>query len=97
MVKAVLAELQSGAGVTREGLEDRFADFIAGTGLPPPETNAWLQIHGTWIECDCVWRTQRLIAELEVGFGPPVGARSGSRGNSCNATPRCSRPTSTLF
>jgi hypothetical protein len=40
MVKAVLAELQSGAGVTREGLEDRFADFIAATSLPPPETNA---------------------------------------------------------
>jgi hypothetical protein len=27
---------------------------------PPPELNAWLQIRGTWIECDCGWRTIRI-------------------------------------
>jgi very-short-patch-repair endonuclease len=65
IIKSVLAELESGTGVTREGLEDRFAAFLVEHRLPHPEFNAWLQIHGTWIECDCVWHRQRLIAELD--------------------------------
>ena len=31
---------------------------------PRPELNAWLQIRGEWLECDCLWRRKRLIAEL---------------------------------
>ena len=65
MVRTVLAELQGGTGVTREGLEDHFADFLTQHRLPLPEFNAWLQINGVWIECDCVWRRQRVIAELD--------------------------------
>jgi very-short-patch-repair endonuclease len=64
-IRSILAKLESGTGITREGIEDRFADFIAEHHLPEPEFNAWLQIRGTWIECDCVWRPQGVIAELD--------------------------------
>jgi hypothetical protein len=58
-VRAILARLGSGAGITRSELEARFLDFVQRSDLPQPETNGWLQIHGTWIECDCLWRAER--------------------------------------
>src|SRR5439155_17308172 len=46
-------------------LEARFLSFVATTGLPSQEVNAWLQVRGHWIECDSVWRPQRLVVELD--------------------------------
>jgi Protein of unknown function (DUF559) len=57
--------LGNGVQLTRSELEARFLDFVQRSGLPQPATNAWLQIHGTWIECDCLWRAERLIVELD--------------------------------
>ena len=64
-VRAILERLQSGARITRSELEARFLEFLRQAGLPRPETNAWLHIRDQWLECDCLWRPQRVIAELD--------------------------------
>jgi hypothetical protein len=61
-IRAILA---TGARVTRSELEARFLAFVDAHGFPPPAANAWLSVHGNWIECDCVWRAQRLVVELD--------------------------------
>jgi predicted transcriptional regulator of viral defense system/very-short-patch-repair endonuclease len=50
---------------TRSELELAFLEFLAARRLPLPETNVWLQIGDKWIEADCVWRKQKVIAELD--------------------------------
>lgn len=62
---AIRALLESGAGLTRSELEDRFLAFLVKFDLPPPELNAWLHIQGHSFECDCLWRRQSLIVELD--------------------------------
>jgi REase_MTES_1575 len=52
-------------GITREELEERFAVFLEGAGLPRAATNLSMRVSGRWIEADCVWREQRLIVELD--------------------------------
>jgi hypothetical protein len=64
-IREILTRLESGAQITRSELEARFVLFTRQVGLPPPETNVWLQIHGSWLQCDCVWPAQRLIVELD--------------------------------
>src|SRR3954449_12177219 len=51
--------------VTRSELEKRFLEFLTDGGLPLPETNAHVEVDGTWYEVDCLWRDQRLIVELD--------------------------------
>jgi len=55
------------AGETRSHLEDRFLRFATRAGLPLPETNVPLSIEGRVYEVDCLWRSSRLIAELDGG------------------------------
>ena len=50
---------------TRSEVELALLEFLTRLDLPWPETNVWLQIGGKWIEADCVWREQRVIAELD--------------------------------
>jgi very-short-patch-repair endonuclease len=38
---------------------------VKSNGLPAPLFNAGLLVEGRWIECDCVWRAQRLVVELD--------------------------------
>ena len=64
-LRRLLADGQIGATATRSKLEERFLAFVADTGLPRPEVNAWLQIAGQWIEVDCLWRAERLALELD--------------------------------
>lgn len=52
-------------GTSRSGLEDRFLRFVQRVGLPAPETNVLLRFEGTAYEADCVWREQRVVAELD--------------------------------
>jgi hypothetical protein len=54
-----------GLRVTRSELEDRFLAFLARLGLPLPATNVSMRVGGGWIEADCVWHEERLIAELD--------------------------------
>jgi hypothetical protein len=62
---AIRSGMGAGPRITRSDLEDRFLDFLQAAKLPLPTTNLSLQLEGVWIEADCVWLEQRLIAELD--------------------------------
>jgi hypothetical protein len=64
-IRAILTRLESGMQIAHSELEDRFLTFVAEWRLPPPEVNVWLQIRGVWLECDCIWRSERLVVELD--------------------------------
>jgi very-short-patch-repair endonuclease len=65
-IKACLRRLGSGPrGRSRSRLETRFAAVIAKAALPQPQLNALLDVGGLKVEADCLWRKQRLIAELD--------------------------------
>lgn len=52
-------------GTSRSSLEDRFLRFVRRVGLPVPETNVLLRLGSAVYEADCVWREQRVVAELD--------------------------------
>ena len=56
-----------GAGRTRSDLEAAFLGFCSERGLPLPETNAPLSVGGRTFEVDCLWRSAKLIVELDGG------------------------------
>jgi very-short-patch-repair endonuclease len=64
-IKSILTKLEPGQNVTRSELESRFLALLDAEGLPRPEVNASLFVGGRWLECDCVWRSQRLVVELD--------------------------------
>jgi hypothetical protein len=64
-IRTVLADRGAGTAATRSELEDRFIELVESLGLPRPEVNASLHVRGRWVEGDCVWRTQRVIVELD--------------------------------
>jgi len=49
----------------RSELERRFLALIARADLPQPETGVLIEVGGQLLECDCLWREQRLIVELD--------------------------------
>ena len=65
MLRAILAELTVRATKRRSDLEDLFRAFLRRTALPTRELNAAVLIDGTWIEVDCLWRTERVLVELD--------------------------------
>lgn len=66
LVRATLESLSRlPGGTSRSGLEDRFLRFVRRVGLPAPESNVLLRFEGTTYEADCVWREQRVVAELD--------------------------------
>ncbi len=66
LVRATLENLaRLPGGTSRSGLEDRFLRFVHRVGLPAPETNVLLRLESATYEADCVWREQRVIAELD--------------------------------
>jgi very-short-patch-repair endonuclease len=67
-LRAVLKDAQRVRGVTRRELERRFAAALASTDLPRPHRNADVAVAGRFFEVDCLWRTQRLIVELDGRF-----------------------------
>lgn len=64
-IKAILAEQELGAAVTRSELEERFLAFVDSLGLPRREVNARIYAGGRWYEVDCAWRDQRVAVELD--------------------------------
>jgi uncharacterized protein DUF559 len=64
-IRAILEDGAIGVTVTRSELEARFLAFLDETGLPRPSVNSPLRVPGGWIEADCLWPAQRLIAELD--------------------------------
>jgi very-short-patch-repair endonuclease len=65
VLKRILGAEKLTAGVSRSELEDRFLSFLAECRLPAPRTNVWLQLGADWIEVDCAWPDQRVVAELD--------------------------------
>jgi hypothetical protein len=66
---------------TRSELEDRFAELVARSVLPPPDLNVLLDGHRSQHEVDAFWRSQGLVVQLD-GFAfspdpPGPGARCG--------------------
>jgi predicted transcriptional regulator of viral defense system len=64
-VRSVLAERDARAAHTREELEERFIAFLVDERLPLPKTNVRLRVGRGWIEADCAWFEQKVIAELD--------------------------------
>jgi hypothetical protein len=60
-VRTIRQILDAGAAPTRSELESRFLSFVRKTGLPLPATNVLV----LGFECDCVWREQRVVVELD--------------------------------
>jgi very-short-patch-repair endonuclease len=65
IVRSILEQRRVGLQVTRSELEARFLAFLDQAHLPRPVANTGVRVGGRWIECDCVWRAQRLIVELD--------------------------------
>lgn len=64
-LRSILASGRAGDGVTRSALEERFLTFLDAHALPRPQINVHLSVHGPLLECDCVWRAQGLVVELD--------------------------------
>lgn len=64
-LRRALAAPSFGHGITDRQLEERFASFVAERGLPAPELNAWIVIGTDRYRVDCLWRSQRLVVELQ--------------------------------
>jgi hypothetical protein len=64
-VRAALRGRRADATVTRSELEEMFIEFVDGLGLPRPECSVALSVGGTLFEADCVWRSERLVVELD--------------------------------
>jgi very-short-patch-repair endonuclease len=50
---------------TRSDLEDRFVNLLLKANLPRPELNGTVELDTMTIEADAIWRSRRLIAELD--------------------------------
>jgi predicted transcriptional regulator of viral defense system len=50
---------------TRSDLEDRFVNLLLKANLPRPELNGTLELDAMTIEPDAMWRSRKLIAELD--------------------------------
>lgn len=66
-LRAVLADLDDGGGITKEELERRFARFLEEEGLSRPERNVPIHLGDRFVVVDCLWRKRRLIVELDGG------------------------------
>jgi very-short-patch-repair endonuclease/predicted transcriptional regulator of viral defense system len=64
-IRAILATQRVGSTITRSELEERFLVLLDQAGLPRPDVNRSIHVSGRWIEGDCVWLPQRMIAELD--------------------------------
>jgi hypothetical protein len=61
-LRALLAD---GYVPTRSELEDRALDVLAGAGIERPQVNPRLVLDGRRISPDLLWRTQRVVVELD--------------------------------
>ena len=60
-----LAQRNAGSTRTRSELEERFLELVDEIGLPRPEINAPLDLGGSSIEVDALWRAERVAVELD--------------------------------
>jgi len=66
LLRAVLAEHRAGSTLTRNKLEEAFLAICRAAGLPPDAVNTWIPFPDrSGAEADFLWRTQRLIVEVD--------------------------------
>jgi hypothetical protein len=65
MLRDLMADDAVVRGITRQELERRFAELLAGTDLPRPRRNADLAVRGRFFEVDCLWAEPRVVVELD--------------------------------
>lgn len=68
LLRSVLDEHRAGSTFTRSELEERFLALCRRAALPPDGVNVWIPFpapDGGGAEADFVWRTQRLIVEVD--------------------------------
>jgi predicted transcriptional regulator of viral defense system len=65
VIRAILAADRIGSTITRSELEERFLALLETYSLPSPELNVPIEVRGSWLEVDCVWRRWKLIVELD--------------------------------
>jgi hypothetical protein len=67
IVRAVLVEYDVGSSLTQSELEEAMLALSRAVGLPPPEVNNWLDLGdgGSMIKPDFMWRSHRLILEVD--------------------------------
>jgi hypothetical protein len=61
----ILAATRRGTEITRSELEERFLAFLDRAHLPRPNTNHLVEAGVHRYEVDCLWKTHRLIVELD--------------------------------
>ena len=64
-IRSALATVADWRGITRSELEERFRFVVVHAGLPAPATNCRVDLGTLVIEADAVWRSARLIVELD--------------------------------
>ncbi|MEA2221914.1 MAG: hypothetical protein QOH83_290 [Solirubrobacteraceae bacterium] len=62
---ALLAVIADGPTPTRSVAEDLLLDLVHKAGLPPPEVNPPLQLGGTTLLPDLLWRAHKLVVEVD--------------------------------
>lgn len=65
ILRAVFADLDFGATLTRSELEERFLALCASSGVPRPRVNACVNVNGGSLEVDFLWPERRLIVETD--------------------------------
>ncbi len=64
-LRAVVASHRLGQDLARSDLELRFLEYLEERSMPRPELNAVLEVAGRRFEVDCLWRSARLVVELD--------------------------------
>lgn len=62
-VRTILTDLD--ANVTRSELEEMWLDFLADRGFTRPRANVLIEVRGGFLEVDCAWEQEGVIAELD--------------------------------
>jgi very-short-patch-repair endonuclease len=52
-------------GLPASDLEIQFLEFLADRRLPLPQLNQSIHLNGVWIRPDCMWRRQKVLAEVD--------------------------------
>ncbi len=65
VLHGLVAERAGDSGVTRNDFEELFVSLLDAHGLPRPRFNADISVGGRFFCVDCLWHSQRLIAELD--------------------------------
>jgi Transcriptional regulator, AbiEi antitoxin len=64
-LRAILADRNLGAHVSKEDFQEHFLGRIEEWGLPRPEMDRPLWLGDRWIHPDCTWVDERVIVELD--------------------------------